>query len=226
MDEFIKNHERILDGQKYLVLPSLEPATRFIVCFSSMGNKGYSRIKWFQDRQESKDIGFIFLFDELNQYYQGEARIELFKKIIFRTISEFSVSPKNCYCVGNSMGGTAAIYFATLLQLGGAIVSNPQTDVYTATTHSSPSWVDCMLKSGSFVSIEQLVCKVRKLPKLYIEYSSLLPDFLAAQKTLRIWTERGAVVVAVHNRHIGHESNTPQKHVILATIDYFQDLSE
>lgn len=224
--EIVSKHEKKLDGINYLIYCNENTAPKkMLVSFSSMGSTNYSRISWFCEQSNLEDYAFLFLYDNDNQFYQGSKNFETFKKIIFRSMSNYDIKKEHVYTVGNSMGGTAAIYYATLLGLNGAIAANPQFNIKLSAMHTSPSWVQCMKKSKEFKSIEDILDNVTFLPKIFIEYSSYLPDFYAAQEYIKIWTTYGGFIIAHHNRIIEHATDAPNKNKIISTIDFLESIT-
>lgn len=220
----VMDNESDLDGTKYLIYCNDVKPKKMVISFSSMGSLNYSRISWFCGQKDLDDYIFLFLYDKDNQFYQGANNFDLFKKIIFRTMSKYDIKKEHVYTVGNSMGGAAAIYYAAVLGLNGAIAANPQYNIIISTLHSSPSWTQCMKKSGEFRSIDDILDQVNGLPKVFIECSSYLPDFYAAQEYIKVWSAHGSCIIAQHNRSLEHSTDAPNKRKIISVIDFWESM--
>lgn len=128
-------------GQHGIYFPC-EKAKRLLVLFSSMGKDRYDRYSWFwQEDEHWAETAYLFLKDDSFNYFLGDDEKPLtqtFRKIILHHMVLANVKEEQVFTVGGSMGGYAAIYYASLMQLNGAIVSNPQLDMLAHVPIVSP----------------------------------------------------------------------------------------
>ena len=93
--------------------------------------------------------------------------------------------PGQVFTVGSSMGGYAALYYAMVLQLGGAVVCAPQTTRRALQAHQYRNWAQQARATGEqWRDLDMLVHAVDHTPAVYLEHGSYAADLLAAESLL------------------------------------------
>lgn len=210
-DEIALN-EKSLSGISYVFLPSKSAARKLVVCFGAMGKGGYSRISWYlQGKGDSRD-SYLFLRDPTETYYCGTAGAETFaaySAIIDEAVHQSGVDRRNVITVGNSMGGTAAIMFATLLGLGCAMATNPQID-FTSAAMSKWGWLPRMRSAAPpFMEIDKLLMSSKHLPVIHAYVTSEAPDIAAVRVLTDCMEEIGGTLMVHRPDAQEHKTNSP-----------------
>ncbi|MFA7258426.1 MAG: hypothetical protein WC013_02785 [Aeromonas bestiarum] len=205
-----------------------ENAKGLIVIFSSMGKDRFDRYSWFWSEDEQWcDYAYLFIKDDSFKYFLGDDEKPLsqtFRKIILHYMSLANVSEQSVYTVGGSMGGYAAIYYASLLGLKGAIVANPQLDYTSTRAHSYQNWERSVRSTGSqWYDLSELYFKFEHKPFIYIEYGEYRADELAARKFISSVLDSEGLFLIRKTKWQGHTVDCLSKETILNTINYFND---
>lgn len=83
------------------------------------------------------------------------------------------------------MGGGAALYYAFILGLRGAIVAAPQVDIVSVKAHKFRNWEKHIKAIASqWVDLDILSMRYNRLPYIYIEYGEYNADALAVEKLI------------------------------------------
>jgi hypothetical protein len=227
IEEILEKWEFSHNEIKYVLYPSPKPK-KLVISFTTMmdtKNDFYSRISWFlNDLENNSDTTYLFLNDKENLYYASSSKLPLYRDVINKAVRESGLAKKNIFLLGNSMGGAGALYHAILSGFGGVILSNPQFDLESASMHSSNSWYQGMIGSD-FKNLKEMAQSRRHLPRLYIEYSSYLPDFKAALNLLNFWGERGGMAIGYNNQTLDHISSRPNIKDITCIIKFMESFS-
>ncbi|SOZ63383.1 hypothetical protein CBM2615_B140208 [Cupriavidus taiwanensis] len=214
-------------GQHGIYFPC-ENAKRLLVLFSSMGKDRYDRYSWFWDEDEQWDeTAYLFLKDDSFNYFLGDDEKPLtqtFRKIILHHMVLAGVKEDQVFAIGGSMGGYAAIYYASLMQLNGAIVSNPQLDYASARAHSFSNWERQIRKTGSqWYDLGEFIFKWQRIPNIYIEYGNYRADRLAAERFIDAALEGPSLVIARKANWEGHTVDSLSKTTIESVVNFFEN---
>ncbi|MBP0623906.1 hypothetical protein [Cupriavidus consociatus] len=214
-------------GQHGIYFPC-ENAKRLVVLFSSMGKDRYDRYSWFwQEEERWAETAYLFLKDDSFNYFLGNDEKPLtqsFRKIILHHMTLASVKEDRVFTVGGSMGGYAAIYYASLMQLNGAIVSNPQLDYASTRAHSFSNWERQIRQVGSqWYDLGEFIFKWPRIPNIYIEYGNYRADRLAAEKFIDAALEGPSLVIARKADWDGHTVDSLSKTTIESSICFFEN---
>ncbi|GAA4650101.1 hypothetical protein GCM10023116_23840 [Kistimonas scapharcae] len=212
-------------GQYGIFYPS-ENASRLLILFSSMGKDRYDRYSWFWNECERwDDTAYLFLKDDTFCYFLGSDERPLeqtFRKIILNHMESCGVNNKQVFTVGASMGGYAALYYASLMDFNGAIVSNPQIDYASARCHEFQNWERQIRTMGAqWYDLNDFLCK-RKAPKVYIEYGNYLADKCAAEKLISTLDKKNSLYIVRKTDWSGHTVDSLKKETITSAITFFE----
>ena len=212
-------------GQHGIYYPCAN-AKRLVVLFSSMGKDRFDRYSWFwEDSEYWEDTAYLFFKNDSFCYFLGTEETPLdqtFRKLILSYMAECGVNNSQVFTVGASMGGYAALYYASLMGLNGAIVSNPQVDYSSARAHEFQNWERQIRLMGSqWYDLNDFLCK-RSAPKVYIEYGNYLADKFAAQKLINVLNEKNSLYIVRKTDWSGHTVDSLKKETILSAISFFE----
>lgn len=214
-------------GQHGIYFPC-ENAKRLLVLFSSMGKDRYDRYSWFwQEDEHWAETAYLFLKDDSFNYFLGDDEKPLtqtFRKIILHHMVLANVKEEQVFTVGGSMGGYAAIYYASLMQLNGAIVSNPQLDYASTRAHCFSNWERQIRQVGSqWYDLGEFIFKWQRIPNVYIEYGDYRADRLAAEKFIDSALEGPSLIIARKADWDGHTVDSLSKTTIESAVSFFEN---
>jgi pimeloyl-ACP methyl ester carboxylesterase len=202
-------------------------AKRLVVVFSSMGLDRYDRYSWFWAKDECwTDTAYLFLKDDSFHYFIGtdeKPATQSFRKIISHFMGVAGVEKDAVFCVGGSMGGYASIYYAALMELNGAIVSNPQLDYKSARAHEFQNWERQIRETGTqWYDLKEFLWK-RKMPNVYLEYGNYPADRMAADEFAAQFVKGEGLLILRKTNWCSHTVNGLSKKTIENTILYFEN---
>ncbi|MCF5866930.1 hypothetical protein [Aeromonas veronii] len=214
-------------GQHIVYYPCTN-AKGLIVIFSSMGKDRFDRYSWFWSEDEIwTEYAYLFIKDDSFKYFLGDddkPLTQTFRKIILHHMTLANVSCDKVYTVGGSMGGYAAVYYACLMELKGAILANPQLDYASTRAHSYQNWERSVRSTGSqWYDLHEFFYKFEKKPFIYIEYGEYRADELAAKKFIHAVMESEGLFIIRKTKWQGHTVDCLTKETILNTITYFNE---
>jgi pimeloyl-ACP methyl ester carboxylesterase len=214
-------------GQHGMYYPC-SAAKRLIVVFSSMGKDRYDRYSWFwQEDEHWIDSAYLFLKDDSFHYFLGTDERPLsqsFRKIILHHMSLAGVTEDQVFTIGGSMGGYAAIYYASLMQLNGAVVTNPQLDYASTRAHSYSNWERQIREIGSqWYDLGDFIFKWPHIPNIYIEYGNYRADSIAAEKFISAARVGPSLVIVRKADWEDHTVDSLSKKTIESAIFFFEN---
>ncbi|MFH1831639.1 MAG: hypothetical protein ABH827_02435 [bacterium] len=197
----------------HLFYPAKSPK-RLIIVFTSANSIGrYNLFSWFwNDNENWDDTAYLFLKDDQECWYLGNAKqnfVPEYSDIIKHYINICKLQNKtftnnNVSAIGNSMGGYAAIFYATKLELNAAIALNPQADKKNALTgfkqakNAEINWQD----------LDQIIKKAPKAPSVFLIYGHYPQDIAACDRLINVLKDKSPMLLV--RRHdsrkhaIGH----------------------
>lgn len=187
----------------------------------------FDRYSWFwNDEEDWGDSAFLFIKDDDYHYYLGtdeKPLVPTFRKIIEQHLDISGLDSKSAYSVGGSMGGYAAIFYASLMGFGGAITVNPQIAYKCARQHSYDNWERRIRETGfQFYDLDDYI-KKRPVPNIYIEYGMYPADEMAAEMLIQaVYSVNGRIIINKKN-WATHTVDGLHKNTILNTIMYFEN---
>lgn len=222
-----KNHLGGMLGQEYIYYPSRN-CQRLLVFFSSMNKGAFERYSWFWDETEKwEKTAFLFLKDDTFKYFLGDDERPLtqtFIKIIRYYQSLSNLDDSKVFTVGTSMGGYAAIYYASLLQLGGAITANPQITFKAARQHKFSNWERSIRSTGTqWYDLDDFLLQ-RRIPCIYVEYGEYPADKTAVQALSKAIISEDSTIVLKKLPWKDHTVNCLFKSTILACVSFFEHI--
>lgn len=166
--------------------------------------------------------------DDSFRYFLGDTEHPLtqtFRKIIIKYMETANVSAEKTFTIGGSMGGYAAIYYASLMQLNGAITNNPQIDYASTRAHQYQNWERNIRKVGSeWYDLPEFIFKWPCIPNIYLEYGNYRADRLAAEKLISALTQsENSLFIVRKTNWPGHTVNALSKITIESAIRMFEN---
>lgn len=222
----IKKYQRNKYFFDHLYFPA-QNAKRMIVFFSSMGLNRYDRVSWFFDPSEqwNGDTACLFIKDDTLHYFLGTEEKPLqgsIKRLIDEYMALNKLKPSQVFAVGGSMGGYAAIYYASFLGLNAAIVANPQVNKASTIAHEFSNWEERIIECGDlFKDLDYFVLK-RTLPNLYIEYGNYPAYYIAVKSLLRAYRSKNGLCISRKANWAGHTVDCLSRFSILNSIFFFE----
>jgi hypothetical protein len=124
-------YEHIMFGKEHLFYPARK-AKRLLIIFNGTVKNKYSMFSWFwNDKEKWQNTSYLFLKDDTTCWYLGNNEISLiedFSHIISHYITACKLTKDKVFTIGSSMGAYGALFYATILELGGVIALNPQVN--------------------------------------------------------------------------------------------------
>jgi len=221
----LNKYQHKICNRDCLFYPAKNPK-RLLISFNGVAKNKYMMWSWFWKEDENwDDTAYLFLKDDDTCWYLGnnqQSFVQDYSTIINHFIAQCKISNENVFTIGGSMGGYAAIFYATTLGLKGAIAINPQVD--------RKSW---KLKVRGFDDIgrqwrdlQQVVGSSQKIPFISLIYSYHIRDKSAGNILLETLKEKGALtLLRRHNsrEHTGDAGIT--KEFVEGEIRYFESLN-
>lgn len=215
-------------GQEGVFFPASN-CKRLLVFFSSMGKDRYDRYSWYWNESEQwEGTAYLFIKDDSFRYFLGDDDKPLchtFRKIIERHMNEMGLEHSQVFSVGASMGGYAAIYYASFLKLGGAITLNPQVDYKSARKHKYENWEKHIRAVGNqWYDLGDFIIK-GFIPNIYIEYGNYPADLNAVNSLISSIPPLRSKLILNKQDWSGHTVNGLFKETIDSTVVYFESLN-
>jgi hypothetical protein len=195
-----KKYEHTLYGQECLFYPAKNPK-RMLISFCGAMKNIYSMWSWFWlDSEDWQETAYLFLKDETFSWYLGndtKSLVDDYIHIIKYFMDVAQLHKDQVFTVGRSMGGYAAIYYATILGLKGAIALNTQVDKESAITQfSQVSYTFGIANTeNQWVDLDMVVAQYDKVPSISLNCGSFIRDKLAAHKLLNTLKEKNSLVI-------------------------------
>lgn len=211
--------------------PSKNPQ-RLLVFFSSMGKDRYDRYSWFWDPTEKWDNGdsFLFIKDDSFHYFLGTdeyPKRDSIKKLIqyYQNINiDKPIPNEKTFCIGGSMGGYAAIFFACYCSLKAAIVSNPQITYEATKMHKYFNWENRIREIGNqFYDLNIWMQKFEHTPYIYMEYGNYPADKEGCEKLVKTLLSRKSMFIIKRQDWMTHTVNSLTKNEILNAVNFFDN---
>ena len=217
-------------GEEVVFYPSRN-CKKLVVCFSAMDAKNkFNRLSWFWDVDEQWEDGvsYLYLCDPSYKYYIGddaEPKFHRYEKIIKYFAQKNNLDNSSIFCAGSSMGGYAAILFASRMGLGAAIVGVPQVAKKFARMHNYSNWIKSINSTGDqWVELNEYLYRADiSLPPLYIEYGVYPADELAAEDIVNIYRYRGGQCIVRKFPGKEHEYFMSRT-AILSTVNFLSEV--
>lgn len=233
-DYIFKNYEQSYEGKHFLVFPSLtSKQKRLVVLFSgNVGRKTYNRYSWYWDENEqwNSDVVYLFLNDIESNWYVGKEGTkdrEVYTGIIMKVAQHFGIQLSHVFTVGGSMGGYAAILYATAMKLKGAIAINPQLCFQSALRYKEGSWEAKIRECGSnFRNLSDEVFRYGSRPIIYLEQSQYEPDQVGFNDFLDALRRKDNLVILKKNCIDEHITDRPSKRAIELIIEFMEGMRD
>ncbi|MDR3178319.1 MAG: adenylyltransferase/cytidyltransferase family protein [Campylobacteraceae bacterium] len=233
MKKWDRDYVRKKYGFTYLGLNGIyypcEKAKRLMVLFSSMGKDRFDRYSWFWQTDEIWiDTAYLFIKDDSFRYFLGtdeKPMKDSVRKTIQFYMTKCNVTNEQVFCVGGSMGGYSAIYFALYVGLRGAIVCNPQVSYRAAQMHEYANWERYIREIGSqWYDLDVFYHKYgsKQKPALYLEYGDYMADKQAAESLISSLIKQECLLIVRKTKWTGHTVNALLKQTIENAINYFE----
>jgi hypothetical protein len=221
--EYIKNkYEHTMCQKQYLFFPATKPVYLFIIFTSAVKNK-YEMWSWFwNDAEIWSDTAYLFLKDDDICWYLGNDKVsfvESYSHIINYHIALTGVAQNNVFTIGGSMGGYAAIFYATILGLGGAIAYNPQIN---KSSNSKKIRFALENTGNKWINLDELLALHEKVPAISLLYGAYSKDFAAACDLLHVLKDKKTLVIFRHVDLKGHKGLNITKKYIEGDLNFFK----
>lgn len=223
-----KNYGKSINGCDFIYYPASH-AKRLIVNFSSMGKDRFDRYShyWDETQQWDNDSAYIFFKDDDFKYYLGDdnnPKTNTYIRLIKQFLILNGLSADQAFTVGGSMGGYAALYYAMIMGLRGALVCAPQTTLKAMQAHRYSNWIKHARATGTqWQDLDMMVHRSLKNTFIYIEHGSYEADILAVEALTNEFRKKDTLVIA---RRAGWKEHTVDKilskDIIEKTILYFE----
>jgi hypothetical protein len=221
---YIKHkYEHTLFHKQHLFYPARKAESLIVIFTSAVKNK-YEMLSWFwRDGENWGKEAYLFLKDEDLCWYLGndnQSFVEDYSSIINYYIKISNVRRDRVFTIGGSMGGYAAIYYATILGLGGVVAFNPQVnkksnDLQTrfALQNTGRQWQD----------LDSVVASYDKVPMISLLFGEFVKDLYAAYSLLDVFKTKRSLVVFRHVALDKHKGLNITKKYILGDLKFLKE---
>ena len=218
-----KKYEHTLFNKQCVYYPAKSPK-RLIINFSFWGDR-YMMWSWFWRQNEDwETTSYLFLKDAAKSWYFGthdQPLVNDFASIIKHFIKLSGVTPDHVFTIGISMGGTAAIFYATLLGLKGTIVDLPQIIPSIWNIHAQKVAPSVAIGPNiAWVDLPRLLTETKNIPHISIHYGNCEADYLGAYQLIDAVKTRKSVFTVRRSLMPGHFGDALTASFIDKEIDY------
>jgi len=217
----LQKYERKIRNRECLFYPAKNPK-RLCIFFTGLKKNTYIMWSWFWDQHENwQDTAYLFIKDDDACWYLGNHKksfIDDYSAIIKHFMDICKLSRKNVFAIGGSMGGYAAIFYATLLQLRAVIAINPQVQ------KANQKLRDFSDIGDRWQELEKFVKSSNYVPDISLIYSRSPRDEANGHALLNVLKNKGSLVILRrHNspHHTGGANLT--KKFVESEIAYFEN---
>ncbi len=203
-----------------LFYPAKNPK-RLLIFFTGLKKNTYIMWSWFWREQEDwDDTAYLFLKDDDFCWYLGNSQqsfVEDYSAIINTFMERCKLSKEKVFTIGGSMGGYAAILYATRLGLKAAIAINPQVNKASKAIRGFDDI------GNKWQELEQVVAASQTVPDISLIYSYCPRDQAAGNALLDVIKQKGSLVILRRHDsdlHTGGANLT--KEFIETEIDYLE----
>lgn len=227
--EYIRGkYGKTVDDCNFVYYPAVRPK-RLIINFSSMGKDRFDRYSryWDETQQWDTDSAYVFFKDDDYKYYLGDdenPKTSIYNRLIKQFLMLNDLTVDQAFTVGGSMGGYAALYYAIIMGLKGAVVCAPQTTLKAMQAHQYRNWLKHARSTGAqWSDLDMLVHSSKKTAFFYIEHGSYDADILAVEALTNELRKKDALVLVRRARWKEHTvDEVLSKHIVEETILYFE----
>jgi hypothetical protein len=227
--DYVRKKYEIQKYGRWLIYYPAQNPKRLVIVFGSMSPDRYDRYSWFWQEDENwQETSYLFFKDDEMHYFLGtdaKPTKDVYFKIIREYITINKITNQNVHCVGGSMGGYSAIYYASILGLNSAITCNPQIDLESTIAHQYYNWERQIREMGrQWYDLDKFILKHKKVPNIYIEYGNYPADKLAAEKLIKAIQFYHGIIIVRKTQWQDHTVNALSKSTIESCIQYFESL--
>lgn len=221
---YVKNkYEHTILNKQCVYYPAKSPK-RLVINFSFWGDQ-YMMWSWFWKQKEDWDTtSYLFLKDASKSWYFGTYELPLiddFSHIINHFIRLSGVGHEHVFTVGISMGGTAAIFYATILGLKAAIVDLPQIVPEIWNVHANAVAPAVLIKPHiAWINLLELLAETKNVPHISIHYGNCQADYLGAYQLIDALKTRKSVFTVRRSLMPGHLGDALTLSFLNKEIDY------
>lgn len=189
-------------GKLCLVFKPESPTrcNRMIVVFTSaVKGQRYEMWSWFYRNPTYKNSVILFLTENSDEPSYGWyfTEVDCWRRIIELVRDRYDLNNRQLMTLGGSMGGTAALYFGLVLQVGGIVSFRPQLDFHIAAQFFANQHLEhCWTDPTGLLRREFKACQ-GNVP-IYLNYGQFPCDENAAVKFLDT-IKRSKHFTIVHN---------------------------
>lgn len=220
-------YEHTMHNQQYLFYPSKNPK-RLLISFAGLIKNKYSLWSWFWNNDEVwNDTAYLFLKDDSHCCYIGTQEHPTepeYTAIISSIMKQYSLTSKNVFAVGGSLGASAALLYAARLNFGGVIAINPvlhkqqvlPTDPKLG--NMGTHWYD----------LRSVIQATQNMPHVSLVYSYRPEDEAIGNELTRLLhaKQHTTTIVKRHNSQIHTSIAHVTKEMIEEDIRYFEHLND
>jgi hypothetical protein len=222
IDYVRRSYEHTMFNKQYLFYPAEKPTYLYIIFTSAVKNK-YEMWSWFwRDSEKWTNTAYLFLKDEDFCWYLGNNEcsfVEDYSRIINYHISLTKVSKSNAFTIGGSMGGYAAIFYATILGLGGVFAFNPQINQSSNTKNIRFALGNT---GNKWVNLDELIASYKTTPAISLLYGEYSKDLSAACDLINVLKAKQCLVIFRHTGLQGHKGFRLSKKFIESDLTFFK----
>lgn len=197
----LSKYQHKIFNRECLFYPAKDPK-RLLIFFTGLRKNVYIMWSWFwRDQEDWQDTAYLFIKDDDGCWYLGkdkESFVEDYISIINHFILLCNLPKEKVFTIGGSMGGYAAIFYATVLGLKAAIAINPQVN--------KKSWLLREFDDigDQWKELENIVASCQKTPDLSLIYSYDPRDQSAGYDLLNVMKEKGSLIILRRHNSFQH----------------------
>jgi pimeloyl-ACP methyl ester carboxylesterase len=218
-------YEQIINGRACIFYPAKAPK-KLVITFGYAMPDRYAMWTWFWRQDETwTDTAYLFLKDDDLCWYLGNNEKPAFDDycaMINHFIEKCDVSKEHVFTAGGSMGGYAAILFATKLRLKGAIVDIPTVRKDIWQTYQPPKTTKIQ-SEDRWLDVDTVMKESDYIPFISIHHGRNKVDVLAAHALIDVLIYKAPLIVYRTTSKSAHSLFTITKASLEFDIAYMED---
>lgn len=217
-------YQHIINGRECIYYPAANPK-RLVITFGYAIVDRYAMWTWFWRKDEQWiDTAYLFLKDDDLCWYLGNNAKPAFDDychMINHFVQLSGVPKDHVFTAGGSMGGYAAILFATVLEFKGAIVDIPTVRRDIWQTYQPPNTTK-IKSQDRWIDLDAVLARHKTVPLISLHHGRNKADVVAAHALFDVIIDRSPLIIYRTTSKSAHSVFTITKASLEADIAYME----
>jgi hypothetical protein len=221
---YIKSkYEHTMFGREHIFYPATKAKRLLIIFNGAMKNRYMMFSHFWNDKEKWRDTAYLFLKDDDTCWYLGndeKSSVEDFSGIINRYIAFCNLDKEHVFTIGSSMGGYGAIFYATILGLGGVVALNPQVDAAS----NEVTRYDIKNTGSRWRDLNKVIDTYPEAPNISLVFAHNPKDQAAGYVLLEALKNKSRIIIIKRKSSLNHSIAKAvfSKEFIETEIDYLE----